>query len=304
MKGILLAGGHGTRLAPLTGAISKQLLPVYNKPMIYYPLSVLMLAGVREVMIISTPRHLPLFREVLGDGSAWGMSFHFVEQPEPRGLAQAFTLKPDFHAGSPTCLILGDNLIYGSGIRRSLTNAATRVAGTQGPPGGATIFGFPVRDPRAYGVVELDDEGRPVGIEEKPAKPKSHLAVPGLYFYDETVGERAAGLTPSARGEIEITDLNRSYLADGSLHVERWGRGTAWFDAGTHESLLEAQNFVRTVEARQGTMIGCPEEVAFHQGWIDAGQLNRIADGMGDNGYARCLRSLASPDESSEDAWV
>ncbi|BAM02592.1 glucose-1-phosphate thymidylyltransferase RfbA [Phycisphaera mikurensis] len=301
MKGILLAGGHGTRLAPLTGAISKQLLPVYNKPMIYYPLSVLMLAGVREVMVISTPTHLPLFGQVLGDGSAWGMRFHFVEQAEPRGLAQAFTLDPGFHGTEPACLILGDNLIYGSGLARTLASAA---AAARRPGGGAAIFGYPVRDPRAYGVVEVDGGGRAVSLEEKPARPRGHLAVPGLYFYDGSAGERAAALAPSPRGELEITDLNRTYLDDGLLSVERWGRGMAWLDAGTHESLLEAQNFVRTVEQRQGTMIGCPEEIALRSGWIGADDVLRVADAMGDNRYASYLRWVAGPRDGPAEAWA
>lgn len=332
MKGILLAGGHGTRLGPLTGAISKQLLPVYNKPMIYYPLSVLMLAGVREVLVISTPAHLPLFRAVLGDGSAWGMALEYVEQPEPKGLAQAFLLKPDFHAGQPTCLVLGDNLIYGSGLRNTLRDATERVSRSSGPlfeqfehfeqseqseagagsasggaggeqtevsaagGGGAVVFGYPVKDPRRYGVVEFDGAGRAVSLEEKPEKPRSHFAVPGLYFYDASVTERAAKLAPSARGELEITDLNRTFLDEGKLHVKVWGRGTAWLDAGTHESLLEAQTFVRTIEERQGTMIACPEEIAFRQGWIDSASLRRSGEAIKSE-YGDYLRTVADQAE-------
>ncbi|MEM9752428.1 MAG: glucose-1-phosphate thymidylyltransferase RfbA [Planctomycetota bacterium] len=299
MKGIVLAGGHGTRLGPLTGAISKQLLPVYNKPMIYYPLSVLMLAGIRDVLLISTPTHLPLFRAALGDGSSWGMRFEYVEQPEPQGLAQAFLLKPEFHAGEPTCLILGDNVIYGSGMRTTLNEAATRAA-----DGGAMIFGYPVRDPSAYGVVAFDEQGKAVSLEEKPEKPKSHYAVPGLYFYDHQVTDFAAELKPSPRGELEITDLNRRYLEEGRLHVRLWGRGTAWLDAGTHESLLEAQNFVRTIEQRQGTMIACPEEIAFYQGWITADQLRTLGVGI-KNEYGRYLVELADHvEDPSPQPWT
>lgn len=312
MKGIILAGGHGTRLGPLTGAISKQLLPVYNKPMVYYPLSVLMLAGVREVLVISTPTHLPLFEAVLGDGAAWGMRLEYVAQPEPKGLAQAFLLKPDFHAGQPTCLVLGDNLIYGSGLRRTLQEAQAAVCANGDDAGGegcgAMVFGYPVKDPERYGVVEFDATGKAVSLEEKPKKPKSHFAVPGLYFYDASVTERAAALTPSPRGELEITDLNRAYLEEGRLRVKLWGRGTAWLDAGTHESLLEAQTFVRTIEQRQGTMIACPEEIAFHQSWIDAARL-REAGAAINNEYGRYLTALADQSEGAAlpeagGAWV
>ncbi len=286
--GILLAGGYGTRLYPLTRAVSKQLLPVYNKPMVYYPLSVLMLAGIREVMVISTPDHLPMFRALLGDGSAWGMAFTYVAQPEPKGLAQAFLLCPEFHADRPTCLVLGDNIIYAAGLRGTLSEASRRAA-----LGGATIFGYPVKHPQRYGVVELDDQHRVVSLEEKPLKPKSHFAVPGLYFYDRHVTELARTLRPSARGELEITDLNRLYLQRGELVVRLWGRGTAWLDAGTHESLLDAQAFVRTIEERQGTMIACPEEIAFHQKWIDAAALDDLGRAI-PNEYGRYLRDLAA----------
>ncbi|MEM7576441.1 MAG: sugar phosphate nucleotidyltransferase, partial [Planctomycetota bacterium] len=250
MKGILLAGGHGTRLSPLTNAVSKQLLPVYNKPMIYYPLSVLMLAGLREVMVVTTREHRAAYRHALGDGSPWGMSFEFAEQSAPRGIAEAFVLKPDFHDGNATCLVLGDNLIYGAGLSATLADARQRVE-----RGGATIFAHAVRDPSRYGVVELNKDHQPVSLEEKPAQPHSHFAVPGLYFHDSRAPAFAQELQPSARGELEITELNRRYLDAGSLHVEPLGRGIAWFDAGTHDSLLEAQNFVHTLEHRQGSLI-------------------------------------------------
>ena len=293
MKGILLAGGHGTRLAPLTGVISKQLLPVYNKPMVYYPLSVLMLAGIREVMVISTPAHLPLFEAVLGEGTRWGMSFRYVPQPEPAGLAQAFLLDPGFHAGDASCLVLGDNLIHGSTLRSDLAAAAASVSGPA-REAGCTIFGYPVKNPTAYGVVGFDDAGRATSLEEKPAAPASAYAVPGLYFYDDSVTRRAAALAPSPRGELEITDLNRTYLDDGSLRVTRWGRGTAWLDAGTHETLLEAQQYVHAVEERQGLLVGCPEEVAFRNGWIDAGELGALAEPLSGGSYGRYLAALAS----------
>ncbi len=286
-RGVLLAGGDGTRLSPLTGAVSKQLLPVYNKPMVYYPLSVLMLAGLREVLVVTTPRHRALFEATLGDGSAWGMRFVFAEQPKPNGPAEALRLQPAFHDGYPVALVLGDNLIYGSGLRQTLRSAARRAE-----DGGAVIFGHPVRDPQRYGVVELDARGWPVSLEEKPASPRSDVAVPGLYFYDAEVTNLAAELQPSSRGEYEVTDLNRAYLERGELHVELWGRGTAWFDAGTPESLLEAQNFIHTLESRQGVMIGCPEEIAFLQGWIDRAALLRQANRY-DNDYGRYLRALA-----------
>ena len=300
MKGVLLAGGHGTRLGPLTGALSKQLLPVYNKPMVFYPLSVLMLAGIRQILLISTPRHLPLFQDTLGDGADFGIELTYTEQAEPVGLAQAFLLKPDFHNGDTTCLILGDNLIYGSGLRATL-----RLAREQVESGGAVIFGYPVRDPERYGVVELDAEGHAVDLQEKPKHPRSHLAVPGLYFYDRTVTQRAAALQRPVGGELEITDLNRTYLADDTLHVRVWGRGMTWLDAGTHDSLLEAGQFVQTVESRQATMIGCPEEVGFRQGWLDMWRLRRRAE-ANPNAYGAYLRRLADMEagDHTHNIWV
>ena len=301
LRGLLLVGGHGTRLAPLTGAggagggagggvLSKQLLPVFNKPMVYYPLTVLMLAGVRTVRVVCTPEHRALYEAALGDGGQWGMRLSYVTQPEPGGLAQALQLDPAFHHSHPVCLILGDNLIYGSGLRQTLRQAADVARGGRG----AVIFAHRVDDPRRYAVVTLDGAGRPVSLEEKPAAPRSQLAVPGLYFYDATVTGRAAMLSPSPRGELEITDLNRRYLDDGALHVHTWGRGTAWLDAGTHASLLEASNFVHSVEQRQGQMIGSPDEVAYRLGWIDADALRARAAGFGaGNGYGDALRRVA-----------
>jgi glucose-1-phosphate thymidylyltransferase len=296
VKGIILAGGHGTRLWPLTrGGLSKQMLPVYNKPMIYYPLSVLMLAGIREVLIISTPEHLPLFRQMLGDGSQWGMAFTYVEQPEPKGLAQAFVLDPDFIGQDPVCLILGDNILYGSGLRSTLAQAVQLERG-------ATVFGYPVRDPQRYGVVEFDADHRAVSIEEKPEKPKSHFAVPGLYFYDNRVVEIARNLEPSPRGELEITDVNRTYLEMGELHVQLWGRGLAWLDAGTHESLLQAGTFVEAIEQRQGRMISCPEEIAWQMGFIDDAQLESLGQQLSKNEYGQYLLDLLR--DRRTEPWV
>ena len=285
MKGIILAGGKGTRLYPLTMGISKQLLPVYDKPMIYYPLSMLMLAGIREILLISTPEDLPLFRRLLGDGSQWGLQFAYAEQAEPRGLADAFIIGREFIGGEPVCLILGDNIFYGHGLPDSLRLAADL-------HDGALVFAYSVRDPERYGVVEFDASGRAVSIEEKPQKPKSNYAIPGVYFYDFRVSDYAANLKPSPRGEIEITDLNRIYLEQGRLTVQVLGRGTAWLDAGTHESLLQAANFVQTVEDRQGLMISCPEEIAFRMGYIDADQLLRQARLMAGNEYGAYLLRL------------
>ena len=286
-KGIILAGGSGTRLYPLTQAISKQLLPVYDKPMIYYPLSVLMLAGIREVLVINTPHEQALFKALLGDGSQWGMDIQYAAQPSPDGLAQAYLIGRDFVAGQPSCLILGDNIFYGHGFTGMLRRA------DQGAEG-ATIFGYWVNDPERYGVAEFDQDGRVVGIEEKPAKPRSNYAVTGLYFYDGMASEYASELKPSPRGELEITDLNRRYLEAGALHLEPLGRGHAWLDTGTHQSLLEASNFIETIEARQGLRVCCPEEIAFGNGWIDAAQVERLAAPLAKNGYGQYLLSLVS----------
>ena len=269
MKGIILAGGSATRLYPLSKAISKQIMPVYDKPMIYYPLSTLMLAGIREVLIISTPRDLPMFRDLLGTGEELGMSFSYKVQENPNGLAQAFVLGAEFLNGEPGCLILGDNMFYGQGFSAMLKRAASIEKG-------ACIFGYYVKDPRAYGVVEFDADGKAISLEEKPAQPKSNYAVPGLYFYDSTVTEKAAALKPSARGEYEITDLNRLYLEEGTLKVELFGRGFAWLDTGNCDSLLEASNFVATIQNRQGFRVSCIEEIAWRKGWIDVDQLHRL----------------------------
>ena len=285
MKGIILAGGKGTRLHPITRAMSKQLLPVYNKPMVYYPLSVLMLAGIREILVISTPEDLPAFRRLLGTGADWGIEFSYAEQAEPRGLADAFLVGEKFVAGKPACLILGDNLLYGQGLQPQLQEAARLTEG-------AVVFAYPVRDPEHYGVVEIDRAGMAVSIEEKPAKPRSNYAIPGLYFYDAEVTAIARGLVPSRRGELEITDLNREYLRRGKLRVQVFGRGTAWLDAGTHESLLQAATFVQTVEERQGLMICCPEEVAYRMKFIGAGQLKALAGRMGGSSYSNYLLRL------------
>jgi len=283
-KGIILAGGRGSRLFPLTRAISKQLLPVYNKPMIYYPLSMLMLAGIREMLIITTPESIEAFRSLLGDGSHWGLRFEYAEQPEPRGLAEALLIGRDFIAGQPCALALGDNIFYGTGLQEKLAQAAAQHRG-------AVVFAYPVRDPERYGIVELDESGGVISLEEKPAQPRSQLAVPGLYFYDSRVCELAAELVPSPRGELEITDLHRAYLEDGELRVIVMGRGTAWLDAGTHESLLQAGMFVRTIEERQGLMLACPEEIAYRMGYIDAARVAELAAELPDE-YAAYLRAV------------
>ena len=284
-KGIILAGGSGTRLYPITQAISKQLLPVYDKPMIYYPLSVLMLAGIREVLVINTPHEQVLFQRLLGDGSQWGMRIEYAVQPSPDGLAQAFLIGRDFLAGGPSCLVLGDNIFHGQGLTELLRHADARTTG-------ATVFGYWVRDPERYGVAEFDAEGRVIGLEEKPAQPKSSYAVTGLYFYDARAVEFARGLAPSARGELEITDLNRRYLEQGALEVQVMGRGHAWLDTGTHESLLEAGMFIQTIEKRQGLKIACPEEIAWRAGWIDAAQLRALAQPLAKSGYGQYLLRL------------
>jgi glucose-1-phosphate thymidylyltransferase len=284
-KGIVLAGGSGTRLYPITKAISKQLLPVYDKPMIYYPLSVLMLAGIREVLIINTPHEQALFQHLLGDGSQWGMQIGYAVQPSPDGLAQAFVIGREFLAGGPSCLVLGDNIFHGQGLTELLHRA-------DGRDHGATVFGYWVRDPDRYGVAEFDADGTVIGLEEKPEKPKSHYAVTGLYFYDGRASDFATSLQPSPRGELEITDLNRCYLQDGSMQLEKMGRGYAWLDTGTHESLVEASTYIETIEKRQGLRVCCPEEIAWYNGWIDAGQLRDLAQPLAKNGYGQYLLSL------------
>ncbi len=284
-KGIILAGGSGTRLYPITQAISKQLLPVYDKPMIYYPLSVLMLAGIREVLIINTPHEQALFKQLLGDGSQWGMRIEYAVQAKPDGLAQALLIGREFLDGGPSCLVLGDNIFYGHGLTDLLQRANARGEG-------ATVFGYWVRDPDRYGVAEFDASGKVVGLEEKPAQPKSSYAVTGLYFYDERASDFAASLAPSPRGELEITDLNRCYLDDGSLQLEKMGRGYAWLDTGTHESLVEASTYIETIEKRQGLRVCCPEEIAYFNGWIDDGQLQALAKPLAKNGYGQYLLSL------------
>ena len=284
-KGIILAGGSGTRLYPITRAISKQLLPVYDKPMIYYPLSVLMLAGIREVLIINTPHEQALFQNLLGDGSQWGMKIQYAVQPNPDGLAQAFLIGREFLAGSPSCLVLGDNIFYGHGLTELLERANAREEG-------ATVFGYWVRDPERYGVAEFDAGGNVAGFEEKPSRPKSNYAVTGLYFYDGRASDFATALKPSSRGELEITDLNRRYLEAGALQLEKMGRGFAWLDTGTHESLVEASTYIETIEKRQGLRVCCPEEIAYFNGWIDAGQLRDLARPLSKSGYGQYLLTL------------
>ena len=288
-KGIILAGGAGTRLHPLTLTISKQLLPVYDKPMIYYPLSVLMMAGIRDILVITTPRDLPPFRDLLGDGSQWGIRIDYAVQPEPGGLAQAFVIGRDFIDGNPSCLVLGDNIFYGGGLVRSLKAAADQT-------NGATVFGYWVKDPERYGVAEFDADGRVIGLEEKPARAKSNYAVTGIYFYDGQVCDMVRELRPSPRGELEITDLNKLYLTQGNLRLERLGRGIAWLDTGTHESLIQAANFIETIEQRQGLKVCAPEEVAYQNQWIDADALISVAEPLRKSGYGEYLLSLLHRD--------
>jgi glucose-1-phosphate thymidylyltransferase len=288
-KGIILAGGSGTRLYPITQGVSKQLLPVYDKPMIYYPLGTLMLAGIREILVINTPHEQAMFQRLLGDGSQWGISINYAVQPSPDGLAQAFLIGREFLDGAPSCLVLGDNIFYGEGLIDRMRRADARDEG-------ATVFGYWVRDPQRYGVASIGTDGKVLDIEEKPAQPKSNYAVTGLYFYDEHVPDYAAELAPSVRGELEITDLNRRYLRQQQLHLEQLGRGHAWLDTGTHESLMEAGNYIQTIENRQGLKICCPEEIAFVNGWIDRAQLVRLAGPLSKVGYGQYLLRLAEQD--------